>query len=420
MRDRILCAGGKIGRSNRGSVAVLVAVTITMLLGFVALGSDVVFALFKQREMEAAASSAALAGAVALAAGYPASYTTEVNAVATTAGYTNGTASVTIATNHPPRSGPNTANANAVEVIITQPQNLPLFGMFIKGPLKVSGRAVAVAGSSTKDCVLALNPANATGVLVNNGANVYLNSCGLAVNTNGTSALTVQGALLSANSVTIAGSDLVNNGGTLDSKIPVKTSQTAVTNPYAGVVVPTPTSCLTYTNKTQTLPVGTYCGGISTGNNAVVTLVTGGTYIIDGGSLNIGGAGGGGSFSGTNVTIVLTGSGTNYATVSISNGIPVTLSAITTGPTAGMLFFANPLGPTSNVSSIEGGSVVQLTGALYFPSQTVTYGNGSSAATTCTQLVAWEITFVGGATLNSNCTGIGTKTIGGAPSTLVE
>jgi hypothetical protein len=65
---------------------------------------------------------------------------------------------------------------------------------------------------------------------------------------------------------------------------------------------------------------------------------------------------------------------------------------------------------------------MNLTGALYFPSQTVVFSNGSSNSSDCTQLIAWRIEFKGGTKFNSNCEGTGTSTIGGGGTTsqLVE
>jgi hypothetical protein len=59
----------------------------------------------------------------------------------------------------------------------------------------------------------------------------------------------------------------------------------------------------------------------------------------------------------TGVTIVLTESGTNCATMAISGG-PTNLSAPTTGATAGLVFFQDPLAPTGAVNSISGGGTL--------------------------------------------------------------
>jgi hypothetical protein len=405
-------------RSSQGSVAVLVALVLVMLLGFGALGTEVVFAMFKQRQMESTASSAAQAGAVALMTGHPTDFTIETRAVATTAGFTNGTAGVTVTINHPPLTGPNTGNASAVEVIVGQPQTMLLSRLFFAGTWNITGRAVATAGNSASDCVVALDSANTTGVSITNGAQVSLNQCGLAVNSTGASALLVQGAALTAMAASVAGMDTVNNGGTITATNGIKTSQPVVTDPYMGTVVPSDANCVTYVNKSQTLSPGVYCG-LSIGNGADVVL-SAGVYVINGNTNGGFTVAGGSQVSGTGVTIVLTGSGSNYATANINNGATVSLTAPTTGATAGLVFFADPNSPSTPGSTFGGGSQMTLTGALYFPSQTVNYQNGTSTTATCTQLIAWLIVFEGGASFNSNCASTGVATIGASPSKLVE
>jgi Putative Flp pilus-assembly TadE/G-like len=419
MNNRAASIDHNAWHSNRGSVAIIVAIMLLMLIGFSALGTEVVYAMFKQRQMESTASSAALAGAIALMTGHPTDFTIETRAIATMAGFTNGTAGVTVTINHPPLTGPNTGNSSAVEVIIGQPQTLPLSGMFRAGPWSVTGRAVATQGNSASDCVLALDSGSATGVSMSNGVSVNLSQCGLGVNATGASALSVTGgATLTTKSVSVSGTDTVNGGGTINATNGVKTSQPVVANPYSGTVVPSDAACMTYTNMSQTLSPGVYCG-MSIGNGVNVVL-SAGVYVIAGNSNGGFSVAGGSTVSGTNVTIVLTGSGSNYATANISNGAIVTLSAPTTGATAGLVFFADPNSPSSPGSTFGGGSQMTLTGALYFPSQTVSYENGTTTTATCTQLIAWLIVFQGGASFNSNCANTGVGTIGASPSKLVE
>lgn len=419
MCDKDARAAGKARYSTQGSVAVLVALTLTMLIGFTALGTEIVYALFKQRQMQATASSAALAGATASMTGYPVPYTIEAYAVAATMGFTSGTGGTTVTINHPPLSGNYTASAIAVEVIVAQPQSLPLSELFFAGPWNISARAVATEGNSASDCVLELDGSSAGAVTIDNGATVNLNQCGLAVSATGSGALTVvHGATLTAASVTVSGTDTVNNGGAIHATNGVQTSKPAVANPYSSSVVPSDAGCATYTNKSQSLSPGVYCG-MAIGNGVTVTMSPG-VYVINGSSGGEFSVSGGSKLSGTGVTIVLTGSGSNYATVSISNGARVTLSAPTTGATAGLVFFADPNSPSSPGSSFAGGSEMTLTGALYFPSQTVSYSNAASTSSTCTQLVAWHVSFVGGSAFDSTCASAGTSTIGATPSLLVE
>jgi hypothetical protein len=123
---------------------------------------------------------------------------------------------------------------------------------------------------------------------------------------------------------------------------------------------------------------------------------------------------------GTGVTIIFTGSGSNYAYATIGNGATVTLAAPTTGTTQGIAFFGDPNAPASTTSSFGGGASMNITGAIYFPSDTVQFQNGITNPSGCTQLIAGIIQFQGGAQFSNNCAGTGTSAIGGGPTTLVE
>ena len=80
-----------------------------------------------------------------------------------------------------------------------------------------------------------------------------------------------------------------------------------------------------------------------------------------------------------------------YAT--IGNGATVTLAAPTTGTTQGLAFFGDPNAPSSTPSKFKqrafgGGATMNITGALYFPTETVQFNNGISNPSGCTQLIA--------------------------------
>ena len=151
-------------RATQGGVAVLVAVLLVLLLGFVGLGTEITYALLLQRQMQATASAAALGGVTAMMTGRPSSLTVEADADAAAAGFTNGVGGVTVTVNNPPKSGNYTSDSGAVEVIVSEPLTLPLSSLFYTGAWNVSARAVAVEGSNAGDCVLQLNSANTTGV----------------------------------------------------------------------------------------------------------------------------------------------------------------------------------------------------------------------------------------------------------------
>lgn len=426
--QRFRPATDRLARQDRGSVAVTTALTLVIVIAMVSLGVEVASLFLKHRQMQSAADNAALAGAMALAASSTSGVTTEAKAVAAQNGFTSGVNSVSVTVNNPPLSGNLVGNAGAVEVLISQPQTLPLAGLTYKGPWTVGARAVATVGNNASSCALELDTSSTTGVQISNGAVVNLNQCGLSANAiGGTAVSVIGGATLNASTVVVSGAVNVSNGGAINVTGSIKTAQPATADPYSSVQIPTSSGCkygsaghpltLAWASSTQTLkPDGVYCGGLVMGNGAQVVM-TPGVYIIKGGAFTLGG---GITLTGTGVTIVLTGSGSDYANVDIGNGATVTLSAPTTGTTAGLVFFQDPNAPHTETNDFEGGTQLTLTGALYFPSQSVTYSNGTSSSSPCTQLVAWRMVFKGGASFNSNCANTGVGTIGASSSKLVE
>jgi len=416
---------------RRGAVAVIVGLMSVVLIGFSALGIEVTAVLVKYQRMQSAADAAAVAGAVALAASSPSGATAEAEAEAAADGFIAGKQGVTVTVNNPPLSGPNAGSNAAVEVIIVQPQTLVLASIIYRGAWKVTTRAVALVGSNASSCVLQTDTSSTAGVQVSQGAAVTLNGCGLAANADGGMALSVgSGGSLTASAVTAIGSGGGAGVTTTPAADNIAFSQRATADPYAVVAVPAVSGCehgsagnplnLGWTQSPQIIQAdGAYCGGLSLDNGANVVMSPG-VYIMSGGSFSVAG---GATLVGTGVTIVLTGPGPDYTTVSISNGATVTLSAPTTGPTAGMVFLQNRNASNtgSNTTNIfAGGSSLNFTGALYFPSQPVYYSNGTTTSSSCTQLVAWRMVFTGSAAFNSNCANTGVTSIGASPTRLVE
>jgi Flp pilus assembly protein TadG len=416
---RVAALGRRFSHSRVGSVAIMMGLVLPVVMGLASLGTEITFLLFKQRQMQTVADAAALSGATAIQTGHP-GFAVEALAITASLGFQNQTNGVTITANNPPASGPNIGNSSAVEVIISQPQTLFLVTMFRSGLFNVVARAVALAGTGTY-CVLALNSSSTTGVTMSNGAVVNLTNCGLAVDSTGSSSLSMSGgAQLNAQSVSVSGAASITNGAAINPASALKTSQLAVPDPYAGVAMPSYSGC-GFNNKvlasgTWTLTPGVYCNGLSAGNGGTVTMNPG-VYFINQGTFSVQA---GVTLTGTGVTIVLTSStGSGYATVSIANGANVTLSAPTTGATAGIVFFGDRSAPASNVQNFGGGATINVNGAVYFPTQEVAFQNGISNPSGCTQLIGGTIQLIGGSNFQNNCPA-GVAAAGATNSTLAE
>ena len=153
------------------------------------------------------------------------------------------------------------------------------------------------------------------------------------------------------------------------------------------------------TNGHYEIYPGTYCGGLSV-SNGVTAHFNPGTYVVTGGSIQFGS----GAVSGTGVTFYITGSTyTNNQVVSINNGESVNFTAPTSGPYTGLLFFQDrTINNTALTSSFAGGASMHLTGALYFPTTSVTFNNGSSTAAANVAIIARTVDFEGAAGIQLN------------------
>jgi Flp pilus assembly protein TadG len=417
-------------RNEDGVVAIVFALTLVVLLGFVSLGTEVVLVLLKQRQMQAAASDAALASAAAVSSGNTAGLAVEAQAIAASAGFVNGVGGAVVTVNTPPASGPYTGSNSAVEVIVSQPQTLAIASLFGQASWPVSGRAVATVGSGGDICVLALDSGNGTAVPISGGATVNLNKCGLAVSGTGAEGLKVSGSgTLNAEVVNIklpAGGYSTSGNGAINATNGIKNDQ-SVQDPYQSIPVPSGSGCkygssgsplsIGKSSGVTTLsPDGVYCGGLEIRTGASVFLNPG-VYIFKGGQIS---TAANSTLTGVGVTLVLTGSLSDYTNVDIGNNSTVNLSAPSTGTTAGLLLFQDKANTTVGSYTFGNNATAILTGALYFPTQTVDFKSGFNLTSSCTQLVAWRVIFSGGVSFNSNCSGVGVAAIGGSSSKLVE
>jgi hypothetical protein len=273
----------------------------------------------------------------------------------------------------------------------------------------VKARATAgILSSVPATCVYVLAPSAPNAFVANNGATVTMN-CGIAIDdSNAVAASITGGATVTASTVSIVGGYAVNNGGTI-SPAPVALTQ-AVKDPFVSVTGPSAGAC-NYTNYSPgwgswTLNPGTYCGGIVISNGATAVFNPG-TYIIDGGGVQFAG---GTTSTGAGVMFYLTGTNATYGSVVINNGASVTLSAETSAPYMGLLFFQDRSIVSANNATFAGGASMQLTGSLYFPTTDISYSNGASAVGN-TALIAAQVSFAGGANLQFDSTGLKTGLI---------
>lgn len=413
----------RLASDQRGVTAVVTAIGLSVLMGFAGLAIDVGYWQVNQRRMQGAADQASYAAAnTANSGGSSTSATTAAQALANANGFPNATNNINVTVNNPPLSGNYTANNKAWEVVISQPQPMWFTNLFLTTAPIVTVRAVGIPTGGTF-CALALKTGVNDTFLASGGAVVNLSTCDIGVNSESVKALEATGG----SSISVKNANITGNySGNLTASGKIKTNASALDDPYASRTAPTVGACgsnptssggyngnYTSPSAATTIYPGVYCGDLAPGGPLTLSP---GVYIIKGGSFKVQGGQGtlaGGVCTGAGkyvnatggVTIYLVPNGSNTGTIVVSACLAIT--APSSGNTAGMAFWVDKAQKTGDKDTFSGGSEVTITGALYSPVHEVVYSGSSSAKSSCTQVVAYILTFSGSANFQHNCTGVG-------------
>jgi hypothetical protein len=265
-------------------------------------------------------------------------------------------------------------------------------------------------------CIYVLDPVGSSALNAGGTPDVEA-TCGIYVNSNSPSAMRVGGtsAVVDSSVISIVGNYTTNGHPTINPT--PKVGQSAVADPFANVPAPSvPSRCDSNTgipNSGITMPSdGFYvvcAGGFSMTGGPSVTLPAG-TYVLKAGDIDLRN----GTLTGTGVTFYLTGT---FSGITINGNVTLNLSAPTSGPDRGLLFYQDrSLAVGAFSSIINGTSDSFMNGSLYFPTTSVTYTGGSNTQVSYTAIVAYDVSFQGTsyfyADASGKYTGINTPTVG--------
>jgi Putative Flp pilus-assembly TadE/G-like len=410
--------------SESGQTLIFSAFCLSLLLGFVALAVDVGLLWRDKRMVQTAADGGAMNGAAEIGAS---DWEAGANAGAALNGMTNGVNGATVTVNKPPLYGAYAGNKNYVEVIASQSEKTVFMGLFGFPSMTVSARAVAY-NTPSQDCIitLATNPqpvgpgpsAAGAGINSSGGGSLNATNCGIVDNgdESGESAVDLSGgAKINAKSLSTAGT--VASGDLSDITVTnpstVTTGITPVSDPLAGTVSPpaNPGGCLANPNINSSTTIGpsgdgTICYDSLTIKGGAVTLQPGVYYIN--GQLSIqsganveqnGASGEGVTFYITNTTAASDScpASPDGAGLCVAAGAALNLSAPTTGPYAGILFYQDP--NDTMPASFSGGSSGTISGIFYLPDAGLILSGGSGGTLDVDLVVAW-LNLSGGSTIN--------------------
>jgi hypothetical protein len=365
---------------RRGTVAVLVALCLTLLVAITAIALDGGLLLDSRRRAQAAADAAALAAACDLFKSYPvnagldpggtAAQTARSTAAAN--GFQDGDGDDTVVVNVPPLSGPFVGQPGYVEVIITYKQPRYFSNIFGAGPIPVSARAVARGQwVPFNNGVIVLHPTAAGALSANGNGDVRVQNASIIVDSNNNQAAVTVGNAYVADPnkpIDITGTSPGYTGTFLGT---VLTAQPPVPDPLAYLPPPDPLSLPIQTaggGKSVSLQPGRYIGGLHFSGQTSVTMAPG-IYYMDGGDFIFTGQG---NLTANGVMIYSTGG------LSITGNGSVALSPPTSGIYQGISYFQDR-GSTAT-DKVAGNGLYNITGTFYSANGlTDLQGNGDAS-----------------------------------------
>lgn len=376
-------------------MAALFALTLPAVVGVAGLGVETGLWYYQQRELQAAADVAAIAGAVEKRAGNDDEITSAALVEARQHGFEGNLYNVS----DPPTAGSYTDEL-AVEVELRVPANRFFSGFFSSDAVFLEARGVAKYDVDGQACMLALDPEADGAMTFTGNAMTMINGCNIMSNSLSDSALIVNGSAdVTVPCALAAGGVDVDSGLSLTECSEPQSGMTPAADPFRNLEEPTVSgSCqsLPTGNGAATITPGRYCGG---GNLKGTKTFAPGTYVIDGGNFRI------------NSNAVVAGSGvtfflTNGATVDFNGTANITFSAPTSGTYKGVLFFGDR-DDEGMESKFNGNAASSMTGAIYLPSQELEFLGNFSGTNGCMRLIARTIKITGSSTMNADCSAYG-------------
>lgn len=391
-------------RDERGSILVMTALCLTLLMSFLGLSIDAGNLYYVQSQLQTMADSAAMAAALEVDACAGTTNCGVMQTAATTALPEGGSQTPTLfkqcaaasgssgqlllTVNNGPcalgSSDPNYGNINYVEAVVTVLQPTFFAKLFGVPSVQVSARAEAGKSLPPSSCMDVIGASGQT-LTLNSGASIKDatgSNCGLTVNSSASqtclgssyAAVVDAGVTVNVGFFNIKG-NYCNNGPPLTT-VPT-TGASAVPDPFlaeitAGTLtVPTrPSSnsstCCNPVGGAITLQPGYYPGGLNFNSGTYTVTLQPGVYYMDGG-VNVAG---GVTINGSNVTIYMASGQLN-----MNGASTVSLTAPTTGSTAGLVIWQ----AASNNSEMNLDSATNSIwkGGIYLPSAQLTLNGGS-------------------------------------------
>ena len=382
----------------------IATMSLPILIGAGGLATDTIQWTLWQKEMQRQADSAALAGAFAKAQGADpiSNATTDINRYS----FVPLSAAPTI--ENAPTTGSYAGNTNAVRVVLQTSQKLPFSSLFLASAPTLKAEATAAVLSNGNYCVIAFENTATAGVTMQGNATVNM-GCGIATNSTASNAVVAGGSssIYATPVSAVGGIPSSSNYASGTVLLPHSIKQQ---DPFAALPTPSVSSCGNNDPKVKPSdPVATLSPGCYKGMtiNGVANFLPG-IYYIDGNGNNALSFGASATAIGSEVVFILTSSNatsnpSSIAQLDINGSANVQLTAPTSGTYQGVLIYQDRRALDSGTNTVNGNASSKLQGAVYMPSQAVSFSGNSGMNTECIQIASRRVTFIGNNNIVNNC-----------------
>jgi Flp pilus assembly protein TadG len=390
-------------RRRRGSALAVLAVSLVLIIGVMAVTIDGGLLMAERRHAQSVADATAYAAAGSLYNNYATDKGLDrTGAVKNTAlaiaagnGYANDGTTSTVTVNIPPLSGPFTGTSGYAEVLVSYSQPKLFSALWGAGTMSVTARTTARGIAIASDIgLLLLDPSMNQSLSVRGNGAVNFPNGRIVVNSSNSTAVDFRGnnAIVTALETDITGGISDSKGGL---RGPLKTGVVPTPDPFASLPVPDPASMPVRTATGTVLNPGRYVGGINLSNSGAVTLNPG-VYYLDGGGLSFNGSG---SVTGTGV-IFYNAPKTSSDTVNLSPSGALTLTPPTTGTYRGIEIFQDR---TSTVGmSMAGNGSMAVNGTIYAAKAEIDLTGNTTNDSYGSQIIVNNIQLTGNGTITIN------------------
>jgi Flp pilus assembly protein TadG len=386
---------------TRGGIAAMTALIAPVLIGVSGLGVELGYWYAVRHSMQGAADAGVIEAALSYKNGNTGGFSSSAKAVTAQNGWLDGSGGtgqvISVAVNTPPVNGIYASNNflnKAFEVVISRPEkSMFAWAVGYSASPNITVHAVALINSQSNGCILALSTSPSALTVTGNG-NLQASNCG--VDSDGSIAVNGAPARLNAGSVTVGASSVPCPSPPNCTVSGSVTTNTPVSDPYAGRDFTTPPSTLV-TSLTRSLTIATGTTAIPHGFTALNSVTVAGAT--------------GAAYNGT-FTIATVPDTTHFTYAIVGTpaspdpGTTVTACETATGATfyPAAIYCGGSAGPASYASDTV------FSGAVNLSNGTTTFG-ASNAAGTCPaspSVVYFEggLQIAGGNTTVNFCPGV--------------